>query len=311
MIKFIVIMISYNQEKTINRAINSVLNQSRSEYSIQIIVSDDCSTDNTWNIVKKYKDIFPDIFTIKRNKINLGIYDNYQSTYKYVAGDMVLSLAGDDEICSGYFLAINNYIKSQILDVQKDQFVILADHISVYPDGREFYHSNKYVKRYEPKGLKIRGIISNYSLSESVNNFKCRHIMKYKDEPGYLYTRESMVDLQPYLSTEKVYHLAIPGVKYYASRGVSITLGENYFIKGKSDFIKFILQTNIFKSRPDREWLELELATTYLLSNRNIYSYVIIFIKILKIIAQPYSLIIVKNKIRQLLSKFHYSYKNR
>ena len=148
MIKFTVIMISYNQEKTINRAINSVLNQSRSEYSIQIIVSDDCSTDNTWNIVKKYKDIFPDIFTIKRNKINLGIYDNYQSTYKYVAGDMVLSLAGDDEICSGYFLAINNYIKSQILDVQKDQFVILADHISVYPDGREFYHSNKYVKRY-------------------------------------------------------------------------------------------------------------------------------------------------------------------
>jgi glycosyltransferase involved in cell wall biosynthesis len=311
MIKFTVILISYNQEKTIKRAIDSILKQSRSEYSIQIIVSDDCSTDNTWNILKKYKDSFPDIFTIKRNKINLGIYDNYQSTYKHVAGDMVLSLAGDDEICSGYFLAINSYIKSQIVDAQKDRFVILADHISVYPDGREFYHSNKHVKRYEPKGLKIRGIINNYSLSESVNNFKCRHIMKYIDEPGYLYTRESMVDLQPYLSAEKVYHLAIPGVKYYASIGVSITLDENYFIKGKSDFIKHILQTNIFTSRADREWLELELATISSLNNGNIYSYVIYFIKILKNIAQPYSLIIVENKIRRLLSKINYSYKNR
>jgi len=47
-----VIMLTYNHEKYISEAIESILNQSFKDF--ELIVLDDGSTDNTGNIIKKY-----------------------------------------------------------------------------------------------------------------------------------------------------------------------------------------------------------------------------------------------------------------
>ena len=65
--KISVIMSAYNAQKTISRAIRSVLNQTYDD--IELIVVNDCSTDNTEKIVKKYKD--NRIVYIKHD-VNLG-----------------------------------------------------------------------------------------------------------------------------------------------------------------------------------------------------------------------------------------------
>lgn len=49
-----VIIPTYNREKTIKRAMDSVLNQTYK--NIELIIVDDCSTDQTERIVKEYKD---------------------------------------------------------------------------------------------------------------------------------------------------------------------------------------------------------------------------------------------------------------
>lgn len=54
-IKFSVIMPAYNAEDSIEESINSVLNQTYS--NVELIVIDDCSTDNTYNVVKKYSNV--------------------------------------------------------------------------------------------------------------------------------------------------------------------------------------------------------------------------------------------------------------
>jgi len=54
-IKFSIIIPAYNAEQFIQDSINSILNQTYSNY--EILVIDDCSTDNTYNIVKKYSSI--------------------------------------------------------------------------------------------------------------------------------------------------------------------------------------------------------------------------------------------------------------
>jgi len=54
MCKVSVILTSYNHEKYIHEAIDSVLNQTYID--LELIILDDCSTDNSWNIIKKYSD---------------------------------------------------------------------------------------------------------------------------------------------------------------------------------------------------------------------------------------------------------------
>ena len=48
-----VIIASYNNEKFIKKCLNSVLNQTHKK--IEIIVVDDCSTDNSIQVLKKFK----------------------------------------------------------------------------------------------------------------------------------------------------------------------------------------------------------------------------------------------------------------
>lgn len=54
-IKFSIIMPAYNAEDSIEESIKSVLNQTYSNF--ELIVIDDCSTDNTFNTVKKYPNV--------------------------------------------------------------------------------------------------------------------------------------------------------------------------------------------------------------------------------------------------------------
>ncbi|OQS61922.1 glycosyltransferase family 2 protein, partial [Actinobacillus suis] len=63
-----IIMPVYNAEEYIEEAIKSVLNQTYSNW--ELILVDDCSTDNSCNVIQKYLlDIRIKFF---RNKINSG-----------------------------------------------------------------------------------------------------------------------------------------------------------------------------------------------------------------------------------------------
>ena len=53
--KFSIIMAAFNAEKSIKKSIESVINQNFSDY--EFIIINDCSTDNTQNIVSEYKNI--------------------------------------------------------------------------------------------------------------------------------------------------------------------------------------------------------------------------------------------------------------
>ena len=63
--KISVIVTNYNYEKWLRRCIRSLLNQNFNDY--EIIIIDDCSTDNSRNILLEYQDVDK----IKLKKVNL------------------------------------------------------------------------------------------------------------------------------------------------------------------------------------------------------------------------------------------------
>lgn len=96
--KVSVSIITYNHERFIAKAIDSVLQQ-QTDFDYEIIIGDDCSTDNTREILKQYQQKHPDIIHLvlhpKRYTGIPGRLNNITNLYA-CRGNYVALLDGDD-----------------------------------------------------------------------------------------------------------------------------------------------------------------------------------------------------------------------
>ncbi|MFT3846495.1 MAG: glycosyltransferase family 2 protein [Lacibacter sp.] len=92
--KISIITVVYNRERTIERAIQSVLSQSYKD--IEYIIIDGASKDNTISVVNQYKDRIHCIVSEKDN----GMYDALNKGIRKSTGDVIGILHADDEFAS-------------------------------------------------------------------------------------------------------------------------------------------------------------------------------------------------------------------
>lgn len=91
-----VIAVSYNHGKYMKEAVNSLLNQ---DYSpLEIIISDDHSTDDTFEIAKEIigKYSGPHHIVLNQNSKNLGIGGNVSAALQLAKGELLVSADCDD-----------------------------------------------------------------------------------------------------------------------------------------------------------------------------------------------------------------------
>ena len=90
------IVFCYNQEHFIEKALESALSQTYSP--LEIIVSDDCSKDGTWDriqeLAKTYKG--PHTLIITRTPRNSGIAENINHAFSMASGELWVVQSGDD-----------------------------------------------------------------------------------------------------------------------------------------------------------------------------------------------------------------------
>lgn len=90
------LLVTYNQEKYIKEAVESALAQTYSP--LEIIISDDCSKDKTFEIIKEtvadYKG--PHKVILNRNEHNLGIANHMNKVMSMAKGELWVMGAGDD-----------------------------------------------------------------------------------------------------------------------------------------------------------------------------------------------------------------------
>lgn len=90
---FTIIILAYNQEDCIKRAITSILNQEFNYF--EIIIVNDGSTDGTLKVLNEYKKLNKKIKIIN-NEINKSRYTSRKSGVKEASGKWILFLDGDD-----------------------------------------------------------------------------------------------------------------------------------------------------------------------------------------------------------------------
>lgn len=93
--KLNVCMITYNHERYIHQAIQSVLGQI-ADFPIELVIGEDGSTDNTRAICETYATNYPDKVKLLPVKGNLGMMKNFLRTYRACDGKYIAFLEGDD-----------------------------------------------------------------------------------------------------------------------------------------------------------------------------------------------------------------------
>lgn len=93
--KLSVCCITYNQEKYIAEAIESMLAQ-QTNFDFEIVIGEDGSTDATRNICEKYSQKYPPKIKLLHSAGNLGMNPNLERTLKACSGEYVALCEGDD-----------------------------------------------------------------------------------------------------------------------------------------------------------------------------------------------------------------------
>ena len=93
--KLSVAMITYNQERFIGQAIESVLAQ-RVNFDYEIIIGDDCSTDGTRALLTDFQRRYPERIMLILRPQNIGPMRNIESTLAACRGQYLSILEGDD-----------------------------------------------------------------------------------------------------------------------------------------------------------------------------------------------------------------------
>lgn len=107
--KVSIITVCYNSAKTIEDTIQSVINQTYD--NIEYIIVDGLSTDNTLEIVNKYKNKIAKVVSEK----DAGLYDAINKGIDLATGDIVANINSDD------FYIDNNVIADVVAKMEEDK----------------------------------------------------------------------------------------------------------------------------------------------------------------------------------------------
>ena len=90
-----VIIPSYNRANTVGQTIESIVGQ-QVDADIEIIIGDDCSTDNAREVLLEYKEEYPDIIRLFFWDENMGLGANWASCVKECRGKYICNCDNDD-----------------------------------------------------------------------------------------------------------------------------------------------------------------------------------------------------------------------
>ena len=193
----------YNCQLYIERAIRSAIQNKYLTPGLEIVVIDDCSDDETPNILKKFKD---EIKIVTHPK-NLGLPSALNTGIKQSSGQFIIRLDSDDFILPEYIFILSSFLRrNKKLDAVKCDYYVIdkMENITRYMNSEE-----------NPIGCGIM--------------FRREHLIEIGlYNPEYRLNEDKEL-IKRFEKNYKIERLPIPLYKYYLH-------GDNMTIKNKIDF---------------------------------------------------------------------------
>jgi glycosyltransferase involved in cell wall biosynthesis len=144
-------MTSFNREKYIGEAIESVLSSTFKEF--ELIIVDDCSADRTVEIARKYASQDSRI-RVYVNKNNIGDYPNRNRAASFAKGEYLKYLDSDDTL---FTYTLERMVSYMTIDKTIGLGLVVRDHCSESNVGKIWNTSLSYKKQFFQDGFLENG----------------------------------------------------------------------------------------------------------------------------------------------------------
>ena len=230
-IEVTVYLVNRNYQNYISQSINSVLNQSFTNF--ELIIIDDASTDNSRSIISKY--INNKKVRVIFNKKRKGLIKNCNLAIRASKGKYILRLDADDYLNKNAL----KYLHSKILDDKRigmvfpDYFYINTNGNTLGRQNQSFNFKNKFESQKVPHGA-CSLINKNFLFEVGLYDEKIDR------QDGY--------DIWFKLSSSyKIVHLKKP-LFYYRQHNKNLTTNKKLLFKSRNKIYKNNLQ-NLYKNK--------------------------------------------------------------
>ena len=216
-----IFMLTYNQDKYIAQAIESILMQ-ETNFDFQLVIGEDCSTDDTRKICEQYAKKNPSkVKLLPALNENIGLINNYLRTIKECDGKYIAICDGDD-----YWIDEHKLQKQvDFLEENPDFYIVATNLKKLYNNGELHDHieiNHQFAYDFEDLVLNnmiasvtvlFKNIQKNEMLPNWINKFP------YGDWPTYLWTIKQ---------EGKIHFLEDTAAVYRTDIGISSKIRKNH-----------------------------------------------------------------------------------
>ena len=142
-----ILMATYNGEKYVEEQIKSILNQTYKNF--RLIISDDCSTDNTVSILKEFEQKDDRVIVYYQEK-NLGYVKNFEFLLEKVENNLYM-LADQDDVWLPDKVKISyNTLKERNADLTFSDLTVVDENLNeLYPSFMKLKKTFDKAKKYD------------------------------------------------------------------------------------------------------------------------------------------------------------------
>ena len=205
-------VITYNQQESLPKTLDSLLAQ-KVDFPYEIVVGEDCSTDNTREVLKGFVERYPDIIKPFYNETNKGILGNYVATLAQCKGKYMAGCAGDD------FWSDPDKLQMQVDIMEKDPSIglvytdVVMDSVAT---GQRFER-----KCADPRDDLFTQLLQGCFITAPTACYRSE-LLNHVDFDEFLRLGFAMEDYPMWLTFSlytRFYHLKRPTVTYRIERG--------------------------------------------------------------------------------------------
>jgi len=183
-----VICVTYNHEKYIREALDSILMQN-TEFDFEILIGEDCSTDGTRDILKEYEKKHPGRFCMYYREKNLGATKNEYELFMNAKGKYIAALELDD-IWTDPAKLQKQY---DFLEAHEEYIGVAHDFDIIDKNGLVIENDdNKKIKNYFNKCFTLKDFLENGFIFQTGTHFY-RNIFKDGNDYSIIYTADRLI----------------------------------------------------------------------------------------------------------------------